>query len=406
MSRPPRVPRRNPEAGASAYTNGWWWEEQPGGPRFVRGTRYAKDGVFTSARPDGDVRMVDLEGRWIIPPLAEGHNHFLEGPWALGHMNELLSQGVFYYKNPSSVGPVVRAHAALFNRPGAIDAVWSHGSLTSAGSHPTQLYARLSGIYGIAPDDLDGKAYFLVPDIAALERRWPEILDGAPDFIKLIFDDAKGELGDRPHGTPPDVAARTVALAHAAGLSVTAHVVTAADMRVALDAGVDEITHLPGWSWENYGEEYFTIDPELAADLALRNVAVVATASIAAETDGRWRQAGWTPTALQALQAHNLQTLRAAGVRIAIGSDQLRPIRDEVDYLRLLGVQSDAAWLAAWIRTGPDTVFPQRAIGRLLPGYEASFLALACDPLTDFDCIAQIGHREKQGQELVVAAAS
>jgi imidazolonepropionase-like amidohydrolase len=43
-------------------------------------------------------------------------------------------------------------------------------------------------------------------------------------------------------------------------------------------------------------------------------------------------------------------------------------------------------------------VFPARKLGRLEPGFEASLLALACDPIVDFACTKQITLRMKQGR--------
>lgn len=47
--------------------------------------------------------------------------------------------------------------------------------------------------------------------------------------------------------------------------------------------------------------------------------------------------------------------------------------------------------------TTPRTIFPDRKIGRLSDGYEASFLALECNPLKKFDCVKNIGLDIKQG---------
>ena len=39
---------------------------------------------------------------------------------------------------------------------------------------PVPLYARLADVYRTPPEEMDGKAYFIVDDLATLERRWPE----------------------------------------------------------------------------------------------------------------------------------------------------------------------------------------------------------------------------------------
>jgi hypothetical protein len=397
-TRSARQPRTNSAAVATEYRNGLWWSERDGVQTFASGTRYAVDGVFVMERPPGPLRIVDFNGAHIIPPLADAHDHRLEGPWAFPMMVDLLEAGVFYYKNPSSFGPVVRQHLGLFNRPDAIDATWSHGSLTTAGSHPVPLYARLANLYRTNPEEMDGKAYFLISDTDQLDARWPEVLSGRPDFIKVLFVN-RGGTSDLT-GTPPEVAARTVQLAHTAGIHVTAHVVTAVDLAAAIDAKVDEVTHLPGWTWQNIPRAQNVITPELAARMAKAGISLVTTAGIAASED--WEDPDWKLSPLQQLQGQNLRQLIRAGVAVHIGTDGVLSPRMEVEYLRRLQVMDDREWLLAWMRTGPNAIFPERAIGRLAPGYEANFIALACNPVGTFECVDRITHREKQGQELMI----
>jgi hypothetical protein len=51
-----------------------------------------------------------------------------------------------------------------------------------------------------------------------------------------------------------------------------------------------------------------------------------------------------------------------------------------------------------WSQTTPRLIFPKRKLGRLSPHYEASLLALSCNPLNDFACTRKITLRMKQGQ--------
>lgn len=53
-----------------------------------------------------------------------------------------------------------------------------------------------------------------------------------------------------------------------------------------------------------------------------------------------------------------------------------------------------------WAGATPRAIFPGRIIGALRPGYEASFLVLAGDPLTDFGNTTHILLRVKQGHVL------
>jgi imidazolonepropionase-like amidohydrolase len=93
--------------------------------------------------------------------------------------------------------------------------------------------------------------------------------------------------------------------------------------------------------------------------------------------------------------------LQDAGVRIAIGSDNYRAhSRSEALYLSDLGVFTNLELLKLWSEVTPRVVFPDRKIGELRDGYEASFLVLLADPLADFDNTARITLRVKQGRIL------
>ena len=57
-----------------------------------------------------------------------------------------------------------------------------------------------------------------------------------------------------------------------------------------------------------------------------------------------------------------------------------------------------------WCAATPRAIFPARSIGALRPGYEASFLVLAGNPLIDFTNTQRILLRVKQGHVLGPAA--
>ena len=97
-------------------------------------------------------------------------------------------------------------------------------------------------------------------------------------------------------------------------------------------------------------------------------------------------------------EAANLKLLIENGVTLAIGSDDPTDTSGkEVEYLRRLGVFDNLSLLKLWTETTAQTMFPKRQIGALREGYEASFLGLAGDPLTDFENVRRIRIRFKQG---------
>jgi imidazolonepropionase-like amidohydrolase len=65
--------------------------------------------------------------------------------------------------------------------------------------------------------------------------------------------------------------------------------------------------------------------------------------------------------------------------------------------LSKLGLFSNAELLRMWSETTPRAIFPNRRIGGLAEGCEASFLVLDADPLADFSATSKIFMRVKQG---------
>jgi imidazolonepropionase-like amidohydrolase len=72
----------------------------------------------------------------------------------------------------------------------------------------------------------------------------------------------------------------------------------------------------------------------------------------------------------------------------------------EFEQLATLDVWDRPALLRMWAETTPRAIFPERRIGLLQDGYEASFLALAGNPLEDLANVRRINLRFKQGVAL------
>lgn len=398
-----RVPRVNPDAPTTAYVNGLWYEVVGDGPaakiQFLPGDRYNIAGVFTATRPDGIDQTIDLGGAHVVPPFGEAHNHSVDGPGTLATANRYLAQGIFFYKNPNNRADVAARGAALFNQPRKLDLSLANGGLSIRGGHPEGLYRYLSRFSGDDPERLDGQAFFATPTPEDVTRRWPEILRGRPDFIKLYLLDVTNQAGGKPQGLPPDTFRRAVALATEAGLRTTVHVETAADLMLAADAGATESAHLPGYNWATgLDAAAYRITDEQARRLAERGFLIATTTLVTEGTPTPTPEATERKRQIQALQVENIRRLAAAGVPLVIGCDTYPSTAlDEVLHLRKLGALPDADLLRLWVETAPRSIFPRRAIGRLAPGFEASFLALDGDPTADLTRVTRIRTRIKQG---------
>lgn len=373
------------------FTNARWFN----GHTFRARTVCTANGVLTSKRLR-NARSIDLAGAYVVPPFGEAHNHNVEESERLDAVIKMyLDAGVFYVKNPNSLPRATPRDRV--NRPDSIDAVFSLGGLTGTGGHPTDLLTRNMARGAWTIEDGDGAFFHNIDSLADLDAKLPRLLAQKPDFIKtyLLFSE---EYHERKHdaskgswkGLNPEHLPEIVRRAHAAGLRVSTHVETARDFHWAVHARVDEINHLPGFRADVRDDRFFI----RAADAMLAGrygITVVTTSG------GGLRQ---RPASRDAIVA-NLTLLKKHGVKLAIGSDDYRNgVVPEVMALRELGIFSDAELLDLWSRATPRAIFPKRKIGCLDDGCEASFLALAGDPLADFANTGRIRLRVKDGKTL------
>ena len=406
------APHLDPHAMPTAYVGGQWWM----GDHFEpRDTVWADGGAFVPGPLADAERVVDLAGRYVVPPFGDAHTHMLSSAWSTWIAEPYVDQGTFYALVLTDEAERANAVRAEFEGPGTMDVAYAHGGFTSAGSHPGPTYEMIAlGYYDGRPvtramfDEAVesrlnlGDAYWNVDTVADLDDAWPRFLAQRPDAVKVYLTDVAAGLavGDMAgHGLHPDVLRAVVARADAAGLPVWAHVDTGADAALAVAAGVDGLAHLPGYG---YGADdpvaTYTVPDSTIAAMAERGVAIVPTVALTeTRTGGRPARL----TLARDLQRRQVRRMLAADVPVAIGADMFgSTVRPEADYLERHGFADRATLLDLWTRVTPRAVFPGRAIGRLADGFEASLLALACDPTADWSCTAQIAHREKQGVDL------
>jgi len=210
------------------------------------------------------------------------------------------------------------------------------------------------------------------------------------DYARLR-QDPKAE-GNR--GIDPALVPYIVSLAHHAGLQVSAHVFTAEDFRVAVNAGVDQMAHLPGGRSPNPAPFLLTDDD--AASAAAHGVSVITTIT-------QHGDSAVTDRLVREQYAHNITLLRAHGVPLLLGSDAMGGTAVmEAAALARSGLFTNAELLRMWSMTTPKAIYPNRRIGALDDGSEASFLVLGGNPLTDFRNTRAITVRVKQGVTLAI----
>lgn len=392
------------------FANGNWFD----GQKFVRRTFYSVTGRLTSKRPARVDRVFDLSGKFVVPPFGEAHNHNLD--WSsderFARVNKMyLDAGIYYVKNPNSLLRSKEPTSKRINLPTSVDGILSNGGLTGSGGHPIEIVTPQRGF---KPEDDEGGFYYVIDNAADLERKWPIIKAGKPDFIKtyLLYSEEYAKRKDDKaydgwKGLDPAILPEIVRRAHRDGLRVSTHVESAVDFHNALVAGVDEINHLPGFRPDrNDIANYTNLAPyrisEADAKLAGKNQTVVVT-TIGETADQTFNEKlpESARLAVRAMLVQNLQLLRKHHVPIAIGSDSFRQTAlPEALSLAKIKAFDNLTLLKMWCETTAATIFPKRKIGHLKDGYEANFLVLTGNPLTDFANVKTIELRIKQGEPL------
>lgn len=402
-----------------AVEHGKWFD----GRGFEERTFYIVDGVLQRERPSLVDSILDLKGRYVVPPLGDAHTHNLDGEFRLAEVRDAyLTEGTFYVQVLTNTTTGAAKVRSRFDGRCSLDVVYANGGLTSTLSHPFLVYEpRAMGLYSdleahakeirssrIREDD----AYWFIDSPEDLARKWPLIEAADPGIIKIFLLDAVEAAPDTagpglPHGRGlrPSLVPEIVQRARHAGLRVAAHVETAGDFAVAVRAGVQLVAHMPGYLFgakpdgspdPSASPGRFEIPEDVAREAGERGVLVTPTVD--------WTLAASGPDSAsivsrrQHLMKRNLARLRRNGVQIVVGSDWFGATGwQEVSAMRALGSWTDEELFRMWAVETPRAIFPHRRLGKLEAGYEASFLVLDQDPTQSVDALRNIALRVKQG---------
>jgi len=395
-----------------AFVNGRVFD----GERFVDRTLYVANGRFVDAPPARIDSTIDVDGDFIVPPYGDAHNHHTVDPWIHEKAaKDFLAEGTFYSQVLTNRASAAKSTRDFFLHPETVDVSTAHGGITGTLGHPFLAYEPRE--MGLPPNEWSEKrdsiassrilledAYWFVDSMEDLERIWPDFVAAAPDVVKIYLLDSANQpdsvtVDDMGGvGLRPPLVAPIVQRAHASGLRVFAHVETAADVQIAADAGVDGLGHLPGYGMAVDADvDRYRLPDSLIQQMGRRQMIVTPTTLIST----RSRSDSTRYARIADLQAEMIRKLHAAGARIAIGADWYgRPAFPEYETLASLDIFSPAELLDLWSRVTPQAVFPERRIGRLQPGYEASLLILEENPLDATEHARTIRLRLKQGHLL------
>lgn len=403
------------------FINGNWFD----GKKFNKRIFYSVNGLLTGKTPEKIDETIDLKNGYVVPPFADAHTHNLGGTFNLDKLSkEYIAEGTFYVQVLGNYATGAKHARSLLNQPSTLDAVYANGGLTSTLGHPFLVYEpRALGFYNPAEWNAnmekiklgrrgENNVYWFLDSIADVDAKWDKFLAQKPDLVKIFLLDAKnyeklyknGKAGDK--GLSATVAEYVVKKTHQAGLRVYAHIETADDFRLGLKIGVDGFAHAPNYGWSGKIEDKPQDDLTLA-DIRLaarRKTVIIPTAQWGrmAATDyaaeGTQKPAAERMARVVERQKRMFNLMLRNGVTIAFGSDYFgRTLGSELSYLHDNRIFDNLTLLKIAAEITPQIIFPNRKIGKLRDGYEASFLVLNANPLMDFEQIKNINFRFKQG---------
>jgi imidazolonepropionase-like amidohydrolase len=335
----------------------------------VEGTNIAQVGPTADVRVPAGAKRVDLTGKTVMPMIIDTHVHLSPTREALIRDLKLRA----YYGVSAALSLGTDNYDLLEVRGQTIPGA---ARFLSAGRGITMPEpGRTTVPYWITTEAEGRKA---VEELAAHKV----------DIVKIWVDTRDGKY---PKLTP-ELYGAIIDEAHKRGLRVTAHIFELDDAKGLMRAGIDAFAH---------GVRDRDIDDELVAmfkqrpnliltpNLPDRGVTVDLSwlrTGLPADEFAKLEAANTDRPAAQAsygIQARNLATLNAAGVRITLGTDGNRPWgpHDEMVDMVLAGMTPMQVIVAA---TRNSAEFLRLAdTGTLQAGKSADFIVLDANPLDD-----------------------
>ncbi|HTZ91685.1 MAG TPA: amidohydrolase family protein [Streptosporangiaceae bacterium] len=209
-------------------------------------------------------------------------------------------------------------------------------------------------------------------------------------YVSERFDEPPGQDGypDGPLVWTDEEVHALVDEAHRQGIRVAAHSLTLSGAKLAVAAGVDSIEH------------GFAISPDLAADMAARGTALVATLLVTREHAAHGAHIS---EAVRAAHDRSFVNCLSAGVRIVFGTDvggfewTRVSQAEEFTLMTRLGMSAADALRAGTLRAA-ELLGLAGTTGVIEPGAAADIVAVAGDPLTDIECLQRVKLVIQDGQ--------
>lgn len=307
----------------------------------------------TLAVPAG-VRTLDLPGATLLPGFINAHIH---RGFEKANLQAWAQAGVTTVRDESaSVAQV----AGLKTFRAGIEADPHYARLVSAGTMLT-----VPGGYG----------YLFVSSPEEARRKVFDELDAGADMIKVSLEDGYAGTQGLPKLTPEELQA-IVEAAHSRGRQVSGHITQAAYIQPMLEAGVDDIAHLP----------YDYISPATLQQMVDQGVYLTPTFTV-------FRNYG----APVSMLVQNLKRFVELGGKVALGNDygggpgdfELGLPLYEIQSMRLAGM-TPMQIIVSCTQNAAHVSQIENEVGTLEPGKFADILVVGGNPLEDLQALTDL----------------
>ena len=323
------------------------------------GERIVGVGPTTSENFPENTQVIDLEGATILPGFINAHVHDAYDEtrlktWAQAGVTTVRDVGIL-----SGAGQLTRL-IALRNQLATSP---EYARLVSAG-----YMLSVPGGYG----QLDVTSIDDATQIVNME------LDAGTDLIKLAMELGYAGISNLPNFSQAELNA-IVSTAHQRGRLVSAHITEVKFLQMLLDAGVDDLAHIPN----------DFVRPELISQLIEQDVYVVPTLTVF-EAYGGLRGS-----------SNNLGKFVKEGVQIAMGNDFTAIPQNNFDHFDLgmpmheIMRMSEAGMtpmqiIVASTRNAAHVSGLDQVLGTIEVGKLADILVIDNNPLEDLSALTQV----------------
>jgi imidazolonepropionase-like amidohydrolase len=330
--------------------------------------RITSAGAFEAAAVPPEADLIDVSGCTLLPGFINAHVHgaYDEATlraWAQGGVTTVRDLGA----NPSRPLFAIRDSLAAISACARLIAAGP--LMTVPGGYPMVPWGSSAGLPVTSPEDAQAKAM--------------QLLDAGADLLKIALEG--GASFDRviPMLSQEEAQA-IVSVAHARQTRVSAHVLVAADLAKAIDAGVDDVAHMV---WDS-------LPDSLIERMTQAGIAWVPTLEL-------WHGVS-SGTGRAAIA--NLARFVAAGGEVALGTDyagyecpfDLGMTVREVHFMEAAGMTPMEIIVAA-TRNAARVCNREEDLGTLEADKIADVLVVTGDPLQDLNALEHVRMIVKDG---------